>query len=173
MALLLTVAAAGGQMLIPVMTQRVVDVVLVKRDYTQLNVLALGLLAVPVVGMATSLVQGRLLSQVAARIDSEALDFVTARLLRLPLAYFETRRTGDLQARLDGLREAREIIIQQGMDGVTNLVQLAAAIVVMLAYSWILGLAFAATIPIYGALLRLTSHRLKRSLEGLEEGYGH
>lgn len=173
LALLLTVAAAGGQMLIPVMTQRIVDVVLVKRDYTELNVLALGLLAVPVAGMATSLVRGRLLSRVAARIDSQALDFVTARLLRLPLAYFETRRTGDLQARLDGLRQAREIIIQQGMDGVTNLVQLATAMVVMLAYSWVLGLAFAATIPIYGALLRLTSHRLRRSLEGLEEGYGH
>ena len=172
LALVLTIVGAGGQMLIPVMTQRVVDVVLVKRDYTLLYVLTLGLLAVPVAGVVTSLARGRLLSRVAVRIDGAALDFVTARLLRLPLSYFETRRTGDLQARLDGLRQARQIVIQQGMEGITNVVQLGTATVVMVAYSWVLGLAFAATIPVYAALLKLTSRRLRRTLEGLEVGYG-
>jgi ABC-type bacteriocin/lantibiotic exporter with double-glycine peptidase domain/CRP-like cAMP-binding protein len=172
LALLLTIAGAGAQMLIPVVTQRIVDNALVRRDYTLLHLLSLALLAVPVAGLATSLVRGRLLSRVAVRIDAAALDFVTARLLRLPLAYFETRRTGDLQARLDGLRQARQIVIQQGMEGLTNLVQFGTAMAVMLAYSWTLGLAFAATIPLYAILLRVASRRLRRTLEGLEEGYG-
>lgn len=172
LALLLTIVGAGAQMLIPVVTQRIVDDALVRRDYSLLHLLSLALLAVPVAGLATSLVRGRLLSRVAAQIDAAALDFVTARLLRLPLAYFETRRTGDLQARLDGLRQARQIVIQQGMDGLTSLVQFGAAMAVMLAYSWALGLAFAATIPLYAVLLRVASRRLRRTLEGLEEGYG-
>jgi ATP-binding cassette subfamily B protein len=172
LALVLTFGAAGFQMLTPIMSQRVVDNVLVDRDYTLLHLLGLGLLAVPVAAMAASLVRGRVLASVAARIDAAALDFVTDRLLRLPLAYFETRRTGDLQARLDGLRQARQILIQQGIEGLTSAVQFVSAMVVMFAYSWVLGLAFAATIPLYAALVRYSSRFLRPTLEGLEEGFG-
>lgn len=171
-ALLLTLVGAGVQMLMPVISQRVIDDVLVTRDYGLLHLLGLGLLAVPVAALAVSLARGRLLSRVAARIDAAALDFVTARLLRLPMTYFETRRTGDLQARLEGLRQARQIVIQQGLEGLTNGVQFATAMVVMFAYSWSLGLIFAATIPLYALILRVAGRRMRPTLEGLEEGFG-
>lgn len=172
LALLLTLAGAGFQILMPVITQRVVDDVLVHRDYALLRLLGLGLLAVPAAGLAASLVRGRLLSRVAVRIDAAALDFVTARLLRLPMTYFETRRTGDLQARLEGLRQARQIVVQQGLDGLTNGVQFASAMAVMFGYSWKLGMIFAATIPLYAVILRVAGRRLKPTLEGLQEGFG-
>jgi ABC-type bacteriocin/lantibiotic exporter with double-glycine peptidase domain/CRP-like cAMP-binding protein len=172
LALLLTIVGAGFQMLLPVMTERVVDDVLVNHNFALLHLLGIGMIAALVAGLLASLAQGRLLSRVGAEIDAAALDDVTARLLRLPMAYFETRRTGDLQARLDGLRQARQVVIQQGMEGFTSTVQFVAAMAVMLAYSWTLGLAFIATIPLYAALLHYAGRRLKPVLEGLEEGYG-
>jgi len=171
-AVLLTLVGAGFQMLVPVMTQRVVDDVLVHRDYELLRLLGLGLLAVSVAGLAASLLRGRLLSRVAVRIDAAALDFVTARLLRLPMTYFETRRTGDLQSRIDGLRQARQIAVQQGLDGLTNSVQLVSAMVVMFGYSATLALIFSATIPVYALVLRMAGRRIRPTLEGLQEGFG-
>ena len=45
--------------------------------------------------------QRYLLARVAATIDGETLDYITERLLRLPMRYFETRRTGDIERRAE------------------------------------------------------------------------
>ena len=45
-------------------------------------------------------VQRYLLSFSAVRIDAATLDFLTRRLLALPMCYFSARRTGDIQRRL-------------------------------------------------------------------------
>ena len=64
------------------------------------------------VGLGVSLLQRRMLARAAVRLDGEALDFVSGRLLQLPLKYFETRRTADIERRLNGLRQVRALFVQ-------------------------------------------------------------
>ena len=51
---------------------------------------------------AASLIQRYLLSIVAVRFDIATLDHLTKTLLALPMSYFSTRRTGDIERRLSG-----------------------------------------------------------------------
>ena len=64
-------------------------------------------------------VQRYLLSFVAVRIDAATLDYLTRTLLALPMSYFTARRTGDIQRRLEGLRQVREFMVQSGVAGLT------------------------------------------------------
>jgi len=47
-----------------------------------------------------------LLAFAAVRLDTAILDFLSRQLLSLPMSYFTSRRTGDIQRRLDGARQS-------------------------------------------------------------------
>ena len=55
------------------------------------------------------------------------LDFLTGKLLDLPMSYFSTRRTGDIERRLAGLRQVREFFVQSGVQALTAGTQILAA----------------------------------------------
>ena len=63
---------------------------------------------------AATLVQRYLLSFVAVRFDTSALDFLTGRLLDLPMTYFNSRRTGDIERRLAALENLVHQASQKG-----------------------------------------------------------
>lgn len=134
-ALGLAVIVSALQMVLPVFTQIIVDRVVIEQDVDLLRTLMLSMAVVLVFMTVAMLVQRYLLAFAAVHIDSAALDFVTRKLLVLPMAYFSSRRTGDIQRRLEGLRQVREVLVQNGVMALTALVQLAAALALMFFYS--------------------------------------
>src|SRR6185369_2072759 len=130
----LAIVASALSMLLPVFTQVIVDRVLVEQDVGLLNVIVLAMLTALVFMTVAIIVQRYLLSFTAVRIDAGTLDYLTRRLLALPMTYFTSRRTGDIQRRLSGLRQVREFMVQSAVAGLTSLVQLGASLALMLAY---------------------------------------
>ena len=122
-------------------------------------------------GLAVSLFQRRMLARAAVRLDADALDFVSGRLLELPLSYFEARRTADIERRLSGLRQVRSLLVQGIVGGLSGVIQLLLSLVIMFTYSPIVGAVFFATAPIYAGLMRYSSRRLRPTFDGLEEAY--
>ncbi len=168
----LAVLVSALQMILPVFTQVVVDRVLVDRDLPLLNVL-IGAMAGAMLFIAVAVVVQRyLLSFAAVRIDASTLDFITQRLLALPMGYFAARRTGDLQRRLDGVRHVRSFLVQQGTGGVTAVAQLVATVMLMAVYSPLLTAVFLATAPLYALLMVLASRWLRPVFQVLEDAYG-
>ena len=102
---------------------------------------------------ASSLIQEYLLSFAAVRLDTSILDFLSRQLLSLPMSYFTSRRTGDIQRRLDGARQVRQFAVGQGIGALLALVSLAGALALMTVYSPSLMLAFLCTTPLYGGLM--------------------
>lgn len=164
--------AAALQLVLPILTRVVVDDVLPNNDVNKLGWLAAAIAGVLVAMTGAAVVQRYLLSWVAVRFDIASLDFVTGRLLDLPMSYFNTRRTGDLERRLQSVRQVREFLVESGVQALTSLTQLAAVVVLMFIYSWILGLAFMATLPLYALLMRYSATRLRPVYENLEDAYG-
>jgi ATP-binding cassette subfamily B protein len=121
---------------------------------------------------AAQLLQRYLLSRAAAAIDGRTLDFLTEKLLALPMSYFYSRRTGDIQRRLAGMRQVRTYMVQEGVRALTALTTLAAALVVMVVYDWLLALVFLATAPAYAGLMRFSRKRLRPMFDSLEEAFG-
>ena len=159
-------------MVIPVFTQVIVDRVLVERDVKLLNVLVVGMAVVIVFTLAATVVQRYLLSWTAVRVDAATLDFLTRRLLSLPMSYFNTRRTGDIQRRLAGIWQVREFIVEHGVAALTAVAQLFASIALMAVYSPVLTLVFLSTVPLFIVLMRYASSRLFPLYAELEEVHG-
>ena len=116
-AAVLALAAATLQMLLPVGAGLIVDEAITGGDRRLLHLFALGMLGMLLAAVGAGLVQRWLLARLAVRFDADILDHVTDRLLGLPASYFASRRTGDIERRLSGLRQVRVFLVQQGVVG--------------------------------------------------------
>jgi len=172
-ALALAVVVSALQMVLPVFTQVIVDRVLVEQDVTLLRLLIIALGGTMIFIVASLSAQRYLLSFVAVRVDAAGLDVITLRLLALPMSYFATRRTGDLQRRIEGVRQIRDLIVQHGIAGVTAVAQLAATVALMAVYSPRLTAVFLATAPLYALLMVVAIRWLRPTFYDLEDAYGH
>ena len=168
----LAAVVSALQMVLPVFSQVIVDRVLVERDVSLLNLLISAMAVVMAFMIAALGAQRYLLSFAAVRVDAATLDFLTRRLLALPVGYFAARRTGDIQRRLDGVRQLRDFMVQHGVAGITAAVQILATLVLMFAYSPRLALVFLATAPLYGVLMRVSARVLRPIFDRLEEAFG-
>src|SRR5437660_937286 len=164
----LAVAVSVLQLLFPVFTQMVVDKVIVENDVGLLKTILLGLLAAIVFVQLSTLAQEYLLAFAAVRLDTTVLDFLSRKLLSLPMTYFTSRRTGDIQRRLDGARQVRQFAVQQGVGALLAAVFLVGAVILMAMYSPLLTLAFLATTPIYVGLMLFSVKVLRSLYHGVE-----
>lgn len=171
-ALLLALLAAGLQFLIPVFSQVIVDSVIKDGDRNLLTVIVLAMVGVVVLMVLTEILQRFILSRAAVKMDGSSLDFVTSKLLALPMSYFNSRRTGDIERRLAGLRQVRQLLVQNGVQALTAVTQIVVALVLMFVYSWVLALVWLATVPFYIGLLRYSQKRLRPVFDTLEEAFG-
>src|SRR5438128_98993 len=127
----LAVSVAFLQLLFPVFTQMVVDKVIVENDIGLLKTVLLGMLAALVFVQLATLAQEYLIAFAAVRLDTAVLDFLNRKLLSLPMSYFTSRRTGDIQRRLDGARQVRQFAVQQGVGALLALMFLVGALFLM------------------------------------------
>ena len=168
----LAVVSALLEMILPVFTQIVVDRVVAEKNFSLLRLAGFGMIGALLCMAASNVFQRYLLSVAAVKIDTAILDFLTRTLLALPMSYFSTRRTGDIQRRLAGAREVREFMVQSGIGGALGIVQLLVILGFMGYYSPRLLFVFLLTVPVYAGLMVFAAKVLKPILARLEETYG-
>ncbi len=170
-ALLLAVVASALQLLLPIATQVVVDKVIVDREIALLHQIFIGMGVALAALVGSNLLQQYLLAFATVRIDAAILDYLTRRLLDLPMSYFHSRRTGDIQRRLDGAREIRQFVVQYGVGSLLAAVQFVGCTALMLLYSRPLALVFASTLPLYAGLMWFSQKVLRPLFADLEENH--
>ena len=171
-ALTLAMVISALEMLRPVFSQIIVDRVLVGRDRGLLNLLMIAMAGILIFNLGSLAVQRYLLAFTAVRFDAATLDYLTRRLLALPMTYFNTRRAGDIQRRLLGMKQVREFMVNSLSSGLTAATQLAGALVLMFIYSGKLATFYLAIAPIYALLMRISQKRLRPIFHELEEAQG-
>src|SRR5215510_8940617 len=151
-------------LLTPLFFQVVTDKVLVHKGVTTLHVLALGMLALSSLEALLGGLRTYLFSHTATRIDIGLGTQLFAHVLRLPLGYFQARRTGDTVARARELDTIRQFLTSSALtvvlDGFFTLVFFA----VMLAYSPLLTLVVGGALPCYVVLSVLVTPVLRARL---------
>ena len=168
----LAVAVSVLQLMFPVFTQMVVDRVIVENDLGLLRTILLGMLAAVIFVQFCTLAQEYLLAFAAVRLDTAILDFLSRKLLSLPMSYFTSRRTGDIQRRLDGARQVRQFAVGQGIGALLAMIYLLGSLCLMMLYSPFLTLAFLATTPLYAGLMFFSVKVLRPLFAGVEESQG-
>ena len=94
----------------PFMIQILTDEVLIRRDTELLTLVIIGVSLSNVITSAIGLFVSYLVAYLAQRLElSLSLDFAL-HILKLPLSYFETRRSGEITSRLQDIQEINQLI---------------------------------------------------------------
>lgn len=149
----------------PLFFQVVVDKVLVHRSLSTLTVLFAGLVVIGLFDVTLQYLRSWALSHTTNRIDVELGQRLFHHLLRLPLAYFETRSVGQTVARVRELETIRAFLTGQGLFAALDLVFAFVFVGVLFAYSAWLTLVVLATIPAYLLVTAVVRPMLRAHIE--------
>ncbi|PIG90786.1 peptidase domain-containing ABC transporter [Gloeocapsopsis sp. IPPAS B-1203] len=155
----------------PLITQVIIDKVLVQRSIDTLDVLGIFLLGVAVFEALLTSVRTYLFVDTTNRIDLSLGSEVIDHLLRLPLKYFDRRRIGELAGRINELENIRQFLTGTALTVVLDAVFSVIYVAVMLFYSWLLTLVTLVTIPLFALLTIFVSPIVRRQLHKKAEKY--
>jgi subfamily B ATP-binding cassette protein HlyB/CyaB len=133
----------------PLFFQVVIDKVLVHKGLTTLDVMLLGLAVVSIFEVLMGGLRTYLFSHTTNRVDVELGSRLFDHLLRLPLAYFESRPVGHSVARVRELENIRDFLTSSSVTLVLDLFFTIVFFAVMYLYSPLLTLVVTASLPIY------------------------
>ncbi len=132
----------------PLVFQVVIDKVLTHRTMSTLVVIVLALLGLTVFEALLSALRHYVLTHTSHRLEEQLSSRLFSHLLRLPLAYFQSRRSGEVIARVRELDQVRQFVtgpaLTAGLDAVFSVVYLS----VMATYSWKLTVVVLLCIPL-------------------------
>lgn len=152
-------------LLSPLITQSVIDKVLVHNSLSTLDVLAIGLLLIAVFETILSVARNYIFTHTASKIDVILSCRLFNHLFRLPMRYFETRRIGDTVARVRELENIRRFLTGVPMTTLLDALFIIVYIIVMLFYSTKLTLVTIASVPILALISALVTPVLKSRLD--------
>ncbi|AFY46402.1 ABC-type bacteriocin/lantibiotic exporter with N-terminal double-glycine peptidase domain [Nostoc sp. PCC 7524] len=134
-ALLLNFVVGLLALLSPFLIQILTDDVLVRGDTQLLTGIALGVLAMSLISSALQWVQGNLVAHFAHRLELDLVLEFGRTILRLPLSYYESRRSGEVVSRLRDIQTINQLVSQVGVTLPSQLLIAIASLALMLFYS--------------------------------------
>lgn len=149
----------------PLVFQVVIDKVLTQRTLTTLDVLVVALIGVSLFEVALGAMRHYLFSHTTNRIDVELGSKLFGHLLHLPLAYFESRRSGDTVARVRELENARAFMTGQAMSSWLDLFFAIVFLAVMFFYSPTLTWIVVGSLPVFFCASLVITPLLRGRLE--------
>ena len=125
----------------PLMMQLLTDDVLVRGDTQLLTVVAIGAIALSLFSSVMGLVQSHLIGHFGQRLQLGLILEYGRQLLRLPLSYFEGRRSGEVVSRIADVDHINELVTEIVLGLPSQFFIALVSLGFMLFYSWGLTLA--------------------------------
>ncbi|MEH2209305.1 peptidase domain-containing ABC transporter [Nostoc sp.] len=135
----------------PILLQILTDDVLVRGDTQLLAAVIIAVVAMNLVSSSLQLVQYNLIAHFAQRLELGLILEFARTILRLPLTYYESRRSGEIVSRLQDIQQINQLISQAIISLPSQLLIAVVSLGFMLFYSWKLTL-FAVIIAIVMSL---------------------
>ncbi|MBW4441495.1 MAG: type I secretion system permease/ATPase [Plectolyngbya sp. WJT66-NPBG17] len=148
----------------PLITQVVIDKVMVQGSIPTLDVMAFALLAVAVFEALLGILRLFIFTHTARRLDLSLSAQLFRHLMRLPLAYFESRRVGDTVARVQELENIRQFLTGTALTVILDSIFAVVYLALMFFYSIPLTGVALAVLPLYAALTLTTTPILRNWL---------
>ncbi|MEM7580464.1 MAG: peptidase domain-containing ABC transporter, partial [Cyanobacteria bacterium P01_A01_bin.80] len=140
----------------PLITQVIIDKVMVQESLATLDVMAIALLLVAVFESVLGILRLFIFTHTARRLDLSLSAQLFRHLMRLPLSYFESRRVGDTVARVQELEQIRQFLTGTALTVVLDSIFAVVYLVLMFYYSSTLTFVALAVLPLF-AILTLTA----------------
>ncbi len=149
----------------PLFTQVILDKVIVHRSMTTLDVLAVAFIAVALFEFLLNTTRNYIFIHTASKIDAKLGSKLFRHLFALPFVYFESRKVGNIVARVRELDNIRDFITNKSVSVIVDLCFSLVFVAVMFLYSVKLTLVFLAFVCIVGTLYVTVTPELRRRLE--------
>ncbi|MDJ0674592.1 MAG: peptidase domain-containing ABC transporter [Calothrix sp. MO_167.B42] len=136
----------------PLITQVVIDKVMVQESLPTLDVMAIALLFVAVFEAVLGILRLFIFTHTARRLDLSLSAQLFRHLMRLPLAYFEARRVGDTVARVQELEKIRQFLTGTALTVILDSIFAVVYLALMFYYNIPLTFVALAVLPLFAAL---------------------
>ncbi len=146
----------------PLIFRDLIDYTLPEGLRDRLNVLALGLVLIPLLSGGIRVLQRKINATIGEGVIYDLRVALFTHLQRMSLAFFTNTKTGELMSRLNNdVVDAQRAISNTIVDIVTNLIQTVATLVVMLTLDWRLTLIAVMVLPLFILAARRLGVRLR------------
>ena len=153
---------AGLTLLTPLILRRLIDEIIPQGQVDQLVLMAFALLLIPALGGVISVFQRNLNASIGEGVIYDLRVALFASLQRMSLRFFTNTKVGELMSRLNNdVIGAQNAISNTIVGMVTNVIQAAAVLIVMLGLEWRLTLVSVVILPLFILVARRLGSRLR------------
>ena len=149
----------------PLFYQVVMDKVLVHHSITTLEVIAIGLASIAIFDIVLNGLRTYIFAHTTSKIDVELGARLFRHIMSLPLSYFESRRVGEIIARVRELENIRNFLTGQALTSVLDLLFTGVFLAVMFYYSPWLTLIVVLSLPVYALWSAVITPILRKRLD--------
>ncbi len=147
----------------PLLYRDLIDNVLPNRDYARLNLLALGMIGIPIVSGLIGVAQRYLSARVGEGIICDLRQSMYEHLQRMSLSFFTHTKSGEIVSRFNNdVVGAQSAVTGTLPDIVTNGITLVSTLAVMITIEWRLALLSVAVLPLFLLPARRVGSVLRR-----------
>ncbi|MDJ0796664.1 MAG: type I secretion system permease/ATPase [Calothrix sp. MO_167.B12] len=148
----------------PLITQVVIDKVMVQESLPTLDVMAIALLFVAIFEAILGILRLFIFTHTARRLDLSLSAQLFRHLMRLPLAYFEARRVGDTVARVQELEKIRQFLTGTALTVILDSIFAVVYLALMFYYNIPLTFVALAVLPLFATLTLIATPILRNWL---------
>ena len=149
------------QLILPFLTQSIVDVGIKNQNIGFIWLILLGQLMLTVSRTAIDFIRRWLLLHISLRINISLISDFFIKLLKLPMSFFDTKLMGDLMQRMGDHSRVNTFLTQQTLSIVFSLFTFVVFSIVLLSYNWLVFAIFMLGSLLYGGWLALFLRRRK------------
>jgi ATP-binding cassette subfamily B protein len=149
--LLVTILVITGLSLIPPLLMRdLIDNAIPNRNVSRLNLLALGMVAIPLVNALIGLVQRYLSATIGESLIADLRNALFNHLQRMSLRFFTHTKTGELMSRLNNdVVGAQSALTGTFINIITNIITVVSTLAIMFTLEWRLTLLSIIIVPFF------------------------
>ncbi len=148
----------------PLITQVIIDKVMVQESLATLDVMAIALLLVATFESILGILRLFIFTHTARRLDLSLSAQLFRHLMRLPLAYFESRRVGDTVARVQELEQIRQFLTGTALTVILDSIFAIVYLGLMFYYNIPLTFVALAVLPLFATLTIIATPILRNWL---------
>ena len=149
------------QLILPFLTQSIVDVGIKNQNIGFIWLILLGQLMLTISRTAIDFIRRWLLLHISLRINISLVSDFFIKLLKLPMSFFDTKLMGDLMQRMGDHNRVNSFLTQQTLSIVFSLFTFVVFSIVLLSYNWLVFAIFMLGSLLYGGWLALFLRRRK------------
>lgn len=125
------------QLILPFLTQSIVDFGITNQNLGYIYLVLIAQMVLVFSSVSVEFIRGWILLHIGMRVNISLISDYLAKLMRLPIAYFDTKMTGDILQRVNDHTRIQEFLTSTSLSAFFSVVNIVIFGLVILFYNWL------------------------------------